>query len=303
LFQRVAAAYTVKSLGLARCLAALLVAAVTASGGCSRWSQSPSEQSLLKPPRMSPDSVVLELALVDIPAGEEAAAKRVWRSVDEQAISLELRRDLNEQGVRCGTVGSQLPQWLCDQLESQDQRLGLERDGSTLVAGEFAAQRRLQCRAGKARSVPISRDHLEFSLPVGSGEQDSPASVYQDAQWFLGITVKPLGDGSVQLRLMPEIHHGQIRQRWVGDEGFFRMDASRDLVELDSLLVDVTLMPGQTMVLGGGEGPKSLGAVLFAEQGEAGPAGRLLLLRLAQTQFNDLFAPGPGLPPIATPQP
>jgi hypothetical protein len=142
---------------------------------------------------------------------------------------------------------------------------------------------------------------LDFSVPGDADPGPPQASDYEDAQCFLNITAKPMGDGRVQLRLVPEIHHGQPRQRWVGDDGFFRMDSSRDVVELDQLAVQLTLMPGQTLVMGGGESSRTVGAMLFAGPGTVGLSARLLLLRLAQTQFNDLFAPAPGLPPIATP--
>ena len=120
-------------------------AGVLALLGCSPWTQqTPSGVTLLKPPRMSPDSVVLEMALVDITTDAQLSVGELWRRADEQVLSLEARRALLQHGFRCGVLGTQLPQWLTHLLELQAERPKLEPDGGTVVVGEHLAQRRLQ---------------------------------------------------------------------------------------------------------------------------------------------------------------
>ena len=136
----------------------------------------------------------------------------------------------------------------------------------------------------------------------------------------LESTATPTGDGQVELQLVPEIQHGPMHQRWIGGDGLFRLDASRDSIRYDELKIAATLLPGQTLVLsaspsaGGlskafaGKGNGSVGQVSSMPDATATPVTphlpeRLVLLRLAQTQFDDLFSPLQALTPIATQPP
>ena len=112
----------------------------------------------------------------------------------------------------------------------------------------------------------------------------------------------PRGDGRVQIRLTPEIHHGRARNRWIAEEGMFQLDSRPDCRRYEDLSLESELLSGQTLVLGGTAvlPPESLGHALFARSAEAGAGRRLLLIRLAQTQLDDLFAPQSSSPPIAT---
>ena len=188
------------------------------------------------------------------------------------------------------------------------------------------------------RSLPVGKHHQTLTIEPQEGSPDAARLSFDDAQVFLSLETEPLGDGRVRLILVPEIKYGPMRQRWVGDDGFFRMDTSQDFERFEDLALELTLLPGQTMVLGcdrdpqvtrdDGDGSETLTAEDFAEfaaertptlaifepphdfatladamfppRPEFGLGGRLLLLRLAQTQQDDLFAPQPKLTPIAT---
>ena len=321
-----------QGLGVMASIALLVLA------GCSPWARSPSSVTLFKPPRMCPDTVVLEMALVDIPVSERDSAQELWRSIDEQMLPIEVRRELMEEHIRCGVIGAVLPEWLMQQLELQESGMGLEPENGTVVVGENLSQRRIQCGSGQQRSVPLGGKRSELLIGSGTVSASETPDRYTDAQCCLRLTAKPLGDGRVQLELVPELHHGPVRQRWVGDEGFFRMDASQDVRCFEPLAMTLSLMPGQTLVMGGvadsAAEPESsndasefpgatdhpfgqpqigslplpeatvryphLGATMFPQRKKFGVAGRLLLLRLAQTQQDDLFAPQQTITPIAT---
>ncbi len=281
--------------------------------GCSSWTTAPLSRTLLQPARMSPDSVVIEFALVDLADSQSRQAAELWRGVDEQQIPVETRQKLARHGFRCGVVGGQLPSWLSDELANQSRRLELDESERTAVVSDLLTERRIQCRANQRRSVPVGVNCKE--LEVGTGENDAePPRKYKDAQCHLALTVNPKGDGQVELELVPEIQHGPMHQRWIGRDGLFRLDASRDSIRYDDLKVAATLLPGQTLVLSASPAAGGLSQAFAGQTG--GCLGqvssvpdatelphRLVLLRSAQTQFDDLFNPRQSLTPIATQPP
>jgi len=270
-------------------------------------------KSLLQPAKMSPDSVVLEFALLDLPDSSQDLAAELWQGVDEQQIPVQIRQRLARHGLRCGVVGGQLPSWLVDELADQSKRLELDESQRTAVVSDLLTQRRIQCRANQRRSVPIGVNCKELEVAPSAGDADPP-SKYKDAQCHLALTVSPQGDGKVELELVPEIQHGPMHQRWIGQDGLFRLDASRNSVRFDELKVAATLLPGQSLVVSAVPTAGGLGQA-FARRDATGvddatrvaePAespNRLILLRLAQTQFDDLFSPLQALTPIATQPP
>jgi hypothetical protein len=82
------------------------------------------------------------------------------------------------------------------------------------------------------------------------------------------------------------------------------LDASRASVRYDDLKVSAALVPGQTVILQTLPGANGVGnAFAGRTSGSTSPQGKLVLLRLAQTQFDDLFATQQTLTPIATQAP
>src|SRR3989337_2061088 len=71
----------------------LLVAVVAAASSCTPI-RPPRIASPLASPRMSPDSVVLDIFFVRFPLGDEEANGPLWDEIDEQHFPTELRREL-----------------------------------------------------------------------------------------------------------------------------------------------------------------------------------------------------------------
>jgi hypothetical protein len=269
---------------------------------------------------MSPDSVVLEVALVDLPATDPAAAEDLWKGIDEQHIPPDLRRRLADHGLRCGVVGDQLPDWVASRLDERGKYLTLREEGGAASVSDVSVQRRIQCRPGGRRSIPVADPSQELVInPTGA----ATSARYFDAQCHLAVAAYPQGNGPVRVRLTPEIQHGPPRQRWVGQDGAFRIEGSRECVAFDQLAIEAALTPGQTLCFAATPEAKSLGKAFFdidtsisirranggAETaGEAGTTAlrsprRFVLVRLAQTQADDLFSPQQRLAPITTPPP
>ena len=75
------------------------------------------------------------------------------------------------------------------------------------------------------------------------------------------------------------------------NQGVFRLTTSRPRQQFDELAISATLSPGSMLLLSGlPHCPGRLGYHFFTEQG-GHLEQKLLLIRLAQTQHDDVFAP------------
>lgn len=213
-----------------------------------------------------------------------------WQLVDEQALPLETRRRLEQNGLRAGVIhGRPTPalQAALDAHSARQHDLGDAPD-STAPTGI----QRIQNRAGKRGKILVSeqRDQLVVLLPEQGRLR---GRTYADAQCVISVRSFPQGDGQVELDLLPEIEHGQARQRWLGEstEGSFRIDSSRERVPLNQIRLTPRLDPGQMVVIGPITPLKGLGRQFFGATNNDSPEVRVLVIRVAQTQYDDLFSP------------
>jgi hypothetical protein len=275
-------------------IASLLVLA--SLGGCAPWKHLPTEAPSLPAARMATDTVVLEIAFVRV-AGEALLQQdALWREIDEQQLSPETRRRLSENGLRAGVVSSQLPQLLRKLLEDKADPLAVTGPG--IGDDVTASQRQLQSRAGK-RGVILAGALQEKIALLVQQEGRVTGEEYLQAQCQFAVKTFPQGDGRVRMELIPEIEHGDARQRWIGQEGAFRIEASKQQNVLDHLRMEIVLSPGEVLVLASTAELKGLGQHFFV--GQSPGEQKLLMIRVSQTQYDDVFAPESLKPPVATP--
>jgi hypothetical protein len=97
--------------------------------------------------------------------------------------------------------------------------------------------------------------------------------------------------------LTPEVHYGEPRARFVGEQGAIRMEAGRSRRVFDNLAISATLAPGHLLVLSSlPSRPGSLGFNFFTTVTAGRREQKLLVIRLAQTQHDGLFDPEQPLP-------
>jgi hypothetical protein len=269
----------------------LLLLWVLAVLGCTSWQRSAGNPSVLPPTRMSPDAVVLEIAFVRLPTDSVAEQTEIWHAADEQLLAPDLRRRLQENGLRAGIVGSQLPAVLRGLLE--------QRADPLLASGDVtASQRQLQSIAGK-RGV-IQTGPLQPNMTLLLHENGKVAGQQLlDAQCLFAVRTFPQGDGRVRMEFIPEVEYGQPRQQYVGRDGAFLFEPRKDAKVIDSLKMELLLSPGDVLLVSSTAEQKGLGKQFFAE-GASGEQ-KVLMVRLAQTQFDDLFAPEFVQEPLVTP--
>ncbi len=258
--------------------------------GCAAVTSKSPESSTAKPPllrktKLSSDSVVLEIGFVDVPLDDPDWLRDVWAELDEQDRTPESRRQLHANGFRCGLVGVQLPTKLRKAIDAKQQ--GLRGVLNELSAGSETTlpSRRIQLRTGKTSQIITSAPRESMVVLLGKSD-GLIGKTFEDAQTVISIKAFPSGDGQTRIELTPEIQFGPSRQRWRGRDGMFQLEAGRDRQVFNDLTIESDLAPGHTLALTSLDTRTSLGGNFFL--GESA-VQKILLIRLAQSQYDDLF--------------
>jgi hypothetical protein len=271
-------------------------------GGCAQWvTTKVTEVSKLPSPALPADSVVLEVAFARLPLSDTNTYDEVWQQTDEQAFSTDLRREWGANGLRCGILGSQLPPKLRAILDQNAGSLAEQAEVAQDAQGEAGrGDRRIQCRSGRRAKIYASKTFDSLALLTQEGGTVRGWQL-PTAQCLFGLKTYPLGDGRAKIDLVPEVEHGEMRTQYVGREGTVMPQLGRDRVVLDALKLAATLSPGQVLMISTTPEAKGLGQHFFVEQTGTAHVRSLLLVRLAVTQHDDLFAPDQLVTPLATP--
>lgn len=275
---------------------AALVASVPWLTGCGVLLTTPppaDPQSLLRAVETGPESVTLEIFQVRIPDDDAELAERLWSAVDEQRIGLDVRRDLVRNGFRAGVLGGTVPDVLAEQLNLQSEMPVSETDRviTDKNASPRVIRRVLQLNRNDQRSVQASelRDHLNVLI---NGDDGLKGQSFEQVQAVYTLRAEPASGQRVALRLTPELHHGQLRNRYAGsDQGIFLVTPSRERQVYDRLSLNVELAAGELLVVGClPDAPKSLGRA-FHGVDIAGPVQqKLVMVRLFQVPPSEILA-------------
>ena len=265
--------------------------------GCAQWSKEATTDSkpLLSQPKMSPDSVVIETVIIRFPKEQSEALDSLWATVDESVLNVELRHKLAENGVRGGVLIGDLPLGVrtrMEQLADNSRTDPLEQ--ANLAADVKSAINRLQCRAGRRKEVHVRREVSQPLVVLTSAEGRVEGATYEQPAMLFDLRSIPHGDGQATLKLTPEIQHGEERKTFIHSDFGLRPDMSRDRKTWEELSLSVKLSPGQVIALSCNGDPKSsnLGKAFFVTHtAEQTDERVLLLIKLAETQLDELFAP------------
>ena len=248
---------------------------------------------------MAPGSAVIEVFSIRLPAGDPDLVTRIWEEVDEQHFPIEVRRKLEKNGFRAGILAGQIPPSLSKLLDLKGKpAAGGEVQQvkiADLVTPSRVSSQHLQTRAGQRYEIAASG--VIEKMPVLVSESGEIRGLtYEQAQGIFALHVTPQPDGRVQLELVPEIHHGENRQHWVGDQTIFRLETGRPKRAFEEMKLTAVMGPGAMLLLGSQPNRQgSLGHYFFLESnGRDDQLGeKLILVRLCQTQHDDLVSPGP----------
>jgi hypothetical protein len=254
-------------------------------------------KSPLQEATMSSDSVAVEIYFVRLPEKDTRTANDLWREIDEQQVPAELRQRLAHNGFRVGVVGGTVPRELARLMELKETLPaadGAQHANAAQMEEEKprVTLRHLQARASHRSEIVASEIYEHLPVLVSDGGE-LRGQTYSDAQGIFALRPLPQSDGLVQVELVPELHFDHARQRWVGDDSMWRLETSRPRRAFEDMTITTVLRPGGMLVMGALPNRSgSLGHYFFTERDNP-RAQKLLLLRLCQTQHDDLVAPPP----------
>lgn len=271
-------------------------------GGCARWqnNRAPEPPQLLRPVESSPESVTLEIFFARVPWKDPKANGSLWERIDEQQFPAELRRQLAANGLRAGLIGGQVPDELAGMMrltETAENDGQEQKQAAASLESEPAVRRRvLQLRSGRRGEILASGVIPSLQLLVREEGQVRGRS-YKKAQGLFAVQARPRPDRRVQLTLLPELHHGDAKQQWNGQDGIFQLEMARPKEVYPELELETDLAAGQMLIVSClPDLPSSLGHHFFSDESGRGKEQKILIIRLLQGAATDLYSAPPETP-------
>lgn len=280
--------------------------------GCAQWKKtSAAEQDSLDGPsplpvqRMSADSVVLEVTTVRVPPDVAEIDgvdwnTRLWQQLDETSIPRDVRQRLADNGMRAGVASTRLPPMLEQWLSRQEELQELASQSGRTAYQAAVSHQRWQTRLGQAKRFPLSSQQESVAW-IMNRDGYLVGRSFEQAQMQAEIKTFPHPDGKARIDVVPMIEHGIPKQKVDVSQQAYVWTMERERKAFDELRVSSNLIAGQTLVLTQTPDDSGLGHLFFSERTGDESNTKILLIRLAQTQLDDLFTRGQIFAPIETP--
>ena len=264
------------------------------ASGCAAWEHPTAGRLPTQPPSL--ETVALDVVVARVPLGDEVANGSLWDEIDEQPLPTELRRLLAANGMRAGVIGTRLPVALERLLKlTETPPSGDPVNHVVDFENEPPLRHRLvRIMAGRRTNIICTGENRRRpELPILVREPDGGlrGKTYRQVMGLLATHALLENDGRVRLELVPEIEHGDAQRRFEPGEGMMRIEFGPPHEKYDFLRISAVLAPGQMLLVTGMPNrPGSLGYQFFMEPEAQRPQQKLLLVRLAQAQYDDLFS-------------
>ncbi len=304
----------------------LILCLILATGeGCARWGDDGNhgiKEFKFPVGRLALDSVGLEICVAQLDDSQNELLEECWGLLDHQEIDLAVRKQLDRNGLRVAVMASHAPATLHELLVPRP----VEFENLDLVEKQMAAQgklepkpriinhRRTSNRDGQALPIATSEIHPQLSWTVRDDQSQSVATG-KLVRGVFSVTTHPLGDGTVRLKFTPEIHQGDLRPTiGVADRAFF-MDKQQQITKLPELAFTVNVRAGETVFVAPTADVQDLGHLFFGtpqvqpDSNQLTLTGidevnhythRILMVRVVQTQIDDLFGNSAGSEKLTT---
>jgi hypothetical protein len=274
-------------------LTIVILCACATGTGCTPLD--PIRKSPLTMPVTVRDGIVLDVLVVRYPADDKDLGDLLWKEIDELRFPPDMRRRMAGNGLRVGLLNGTLPVALERKIQLADKapEAGIEDQGSKVeLATKPVKQRTLRIQPGRRSNILMlgeSQRVPELSLLVIDDEARVQGRTYRQVLGLFATRAFPTGDGGARIELIPELEHGTPEKRFVPGEGMFKVEFGPPKEVLQDLRITAELSPGEFLVVTSQPDREgSLGHRFFTEAGES-PLKKLLLIRLAQADFDDRF--------------
>jgi len=248
-------------------------------------------KTTLSTPQLARDAVILEIAFIRVPANVNSRDSIFWPDIDETHLSADNRQQLSRNGIRCGLIAGALPDSLNQLINGDANTVDLEALTGSLNLNLENRNQRLQFRAGQAGQIVMSKSVKKQMTVITSDSQYAAAKRFSQAQCQFQIKTYPQGDGRVRIELIPQIHHGNPRAEFTGQDGAWLLKTQRAVKQYDAVSIEAMISSGESLLLSADPHNKGLGRQFFVINDDDEKTNHLLLLRLVHTQYDDLFAP------------
>jgi hypothetical protein len=239
-------------------------------GGCAHGlpARSTSWFDRLKslPVPTGPDVIHIDVVLLERPINDSYINQEVWMAADEQAIPLERKAVLEENGFRIGQIGGATPAELQSLLTSERSCVN---------------PRHLFLRAGTAKVLGLGPELSQCRFQIARAGENSLVALDQAAcnlRMLPTLTEK----GQLRIQFTPEVEYGnqELAAQPAEDGSGLTLRPRQPTQSFPALSWEVLLAPNQYLIVGTyPDRPESLGYQCFLRRDEAAPVQRLLVMR------------------------
>ncbi len=213
-----------------------------------------------------PDVVHMVVALVEQPVDDPYLAQELWAAADEQAVALERKAVLEDNGLRVGQLGGITPARLQRLLTTEK---------------SCPSPRQIQMRAGNIKTLEIGSPQATCRFRLRQDSLSLPVEL-ENASCSLQVQPSLTKDGRTRLLFTPVIRHGEAKliAQPSADRSRLEVLNQQSAETYSSLAWEVTLAPNEYVVVGArADRPDTLGHRCFVRADEPVPVRRLLVIR------------------------
>lgn len=240
-------------------------------GGCAHWDRpQPPRTTVFGSGTLAADAVAIEIGIAQLDDSQHESLEAAWRLLDQQKLPLAIRQTLDQNGLRVAIMASQAPA----EFERLLKPRPLELEQLDIVEQQLAAKNKMEPKPrlivhqrivnhdGETYPIQTSEIHSQMEWTVKHDSAQTFGSG-QSVRGLFEIMTLPQGDGSVRLRITPQIQHGMLQPKISVAERSFIFDKGQSVIQLNELLFDVPLKPGETLVVAPTADVADLGKLFF----------------------------------------
>jgi hypothetical protein len=223
----------------------------------------------------SSESIQLEIQFVDRVADDPLLGPTLWREVDQiAAIPSETREMLQQNGFQLGHVASSPP-------PAVQSLLGVGFDPNS---GEGGGKQKL----GEWKFLPPGVEfELQATEPIEkcvvsiAEGQRSKSYEYEQVRFMFRVKSARLHDGWVRIDFQPEIHHGDLRDRYTPTDDGWAYRSRQKVDARQAQQFSLTMNVGEFAIITAAPGhPDSMGERFFCRDESGTKRQRLLIVRV-----------------------